>query len=212
MSDKLVFGMSKIDGEGSKPGPVGSTGAIPLETRGGMKQREMWTLTGSISRRNRTIRTHPGRHYSPRCSGATVSSSNTRPSLTSIAPSASVRRYPHPSYPLTLNPARVSGTRLRARVDCRIRRGLLSRSRILGMVCRPHALSSHCGDLLFSTWMKDRFTDDIQTRQYRYPEGIQGAKWGTSVDIWSVACVVSPVPTPLPIGLLLTILCSRFSS
>jgi hypothetical protein len=126
--------------------------------------------------------------------------------------SSHVRRYPHPSYPLTLNPARVSGTRLRARVDCRIRRGLLSRSRILGMVCRPHALSSHCGDLLFSTWMKDRFTDDIQTRQYRYPEGIQGAKWGTSVDIWSVACVVSPVPTPLPIGLLLTILCSRFSS
>ena len=42
-----------------------------------------------------------------------------------------------------------------------------------------------------ATWTEHHFTDDIQTRQYRCPEVILGAKWGTSADIWSVACVVS---------------------
>jgi serine/threonine-protein kinase SRPK3 len=39
MLDKLAFGMSKIDGEGSKLGSVGSVGAIPRETRSEMKER-----------------------------------------------------------------------------------------------------------------------------------------------------------------------------
>lgn len=42
-----------------------------------------------------------------------------------------------------------------------------------------------------ATWTEHHFTDDIQTRQYRCPEVILGAKWGTSADVWSVACVVS---------------------
>lgn len=41
-----------------------------------------------------------------------------------------------------------------------------------------------------ATWVEHHFTDDIQTRQYRCPEVILGAKWGPSADIWSVACVV----------------------
>ncbi|XP_006458810.1 hypothetical protein AGABI2DRAFT_217668 [Agaricus bisporus var. bisporus H97] len=45
-------------------------------------------------------------------------------------------------------------------------------------------------DLGNATWVDHHFTDDIQTRQYRCPEVILGAKWGTSADIWSVACVV----------------------
>ncbi|KAJ7267646.1 kinase-like domain-containing protein [Mycena haematopus] len=45
-------------------------------------------------------------------------------------------------------------------------------------------------DLGNATWTQHHFTDDIQTRQYRAPEVIVGAKWGTSADIWSVACVV----------------------
>ncbi|KAK2460726.1 hypothetical protein APHAL10511_007196 [Amanita phalloides] len=45
-------------------------------------------------------------------------------------------------------------------------------------------------DLGNATWTEHHFTDDIQTRQYRCPEVILGAKWGTSADIWSVACVV----------------------
>ncbi|CAK5265408.1 unnamed protein product [Mycena citricolor] len=45
-------------------------------------------------------------------------------------------------------------------------------------------------DLGNATWTHHHFTDDIQTRQYRSPEVIVGAKWGPSADIWSVACVI----------------------
>ncbi|KZT03391.1 kinase-like protein [Laetiporus sulphureus 93-53] len=45
-------------------------------------------------------------------------------------------------------------------------------------------------DLGNATWVEHHFTDDIQTRQYRCPEVILGAKWGPSADIWSVACVI----------------------
>ncbi|KAI0737418.1 kinase-like domain-containing protein [Daedaleopsis nitida] len=41
-----------------------------------------------------------------------------------------------------------------------------------------------------ATWVEHHFTDDIQTRQYRCPEVILGAKWGPSADIWSVACII----------------------
>ena len=41
---------------------------------------------------------------------------------------------------------------------------------------------------------------------------ILDVKCETSANIWTVTCVMSPVPTSLCIGLLLTILCSRFSS
>ena len=44
-------------------------------------------------------------------------------------------------------------------------------------------------DLGNATWIEHHFTDDIQTRQYRCPEVILGAKWGPSADIWSVACL-----------------------
>ncbi|KAH8100428.1 kinase-like protein [Cristinia sonorae] len=45
-------------------------------------------------------------------------------------------------------------------------------------------------DLGNATWVEHHFTDDIQTRQYRCPEVIIGARWGPSADIWSVACVI----------------------
>ncbi|TFY57891.1 hypothetical protein EVJ58_g6747 [Rhodofomes roseus] len=45
-------------------------------------------------------------------------------------------------------------------------------------------------DLGNATWVEHHFTDDIQTRQYRCPEVILGAKWGPSADIWSVACII----------------------
>jgi len=45
-------------------------------------------------------------------------------------------------------------------------------------------------DLGNATWVDYHFTDDIQTRQYRCPEVLLGSRWGPSVDIWSVACVL----------------------
>ena len=45
-------------------------------------------------------------------------------------------------------------------------------------------------DLGNASWVDEHFTNDIQTRQYRSPEAILGAKWGPSVDVWSCACMV----------------------
>ncbi|KAH8114263.1 kinase-like protein [Phellopilus nigrolimitatus] len=45
-------------------------------------------------------------------------------------------------------------------------------------------------DLGNATWIEHHFTDDIQTRQYRCPEVILGAKWGPSADVWSIACMI----------------------
>jgi serine/threonine protein kinase len=35
-----------------------------------------------------------------------------------------------------------------------------------------------------------KFTDNIQTREYRSPEAILGIDYGANTDIWSLACVV----------------------
>lgn len=45
-------------------------------------------------------------------------------------------------------------------------------------------------DLGNASWTDLHFTNDIQTRQYRSPEAILGAKWGTSVDVWSASAMV----------------------
>eukprot|EP00879_Flechtneria_rotunda_P012527 GHRR01013080.1.p1 GENE.GHRR01013080.1~~GHRR01013080.1.p1 ORF type:complete len:446 (+),score=175.58 GHRR01013080.1:873-2210(+) len=44
-------------------------------------------------------------------------------------------------------------------------------------------------------WTNKHFTDDIQTRQYRSPEVILGAKYDTAADMWSLACVVFELVT-----------------
>lgn len=45
-------------------------------------------------------------------------------------------------------------------------------------------------DLGNACWTFKHFTDDIQTRQYRSPEVIVGAKYHTSADMWSLGCIV----------------------
>lgn len=44
-------------------------------------------------------------------------------------------------------------------------------------------------DLGNACWVDHHFTNDIQTRQYRCPEVIIGAKWGQTADIWSAAAM-----------------------
>lgn len=44
-------------------------------------------------------------------------------------------------------------------------------------------------------WTFKQFTQDIQTRQYRSPEVLLGAKYSTPCDMWSLACVVFELVT-----------------
>ncbi|KAN0068701.1 Protein kinase-like domain containing protein [Elaphomyces granulatus] len=53
-------------------------------------------------------------------------------------------------------------------------------------------ISVKIADLGNACWVGHHFTNDIQTRQYRSPEVILGAKWGASTDIWSMACMENP--------------------
>ncbi len=45
-------------------------------------------------------------------------------------------------------------------------------------------------DLGNACWTHKHFNEDIQTRQYRSPEVIVGMRYGTSADIWSLACIM----------------------
>jgi serine/threonine-protein kinase SRPK3 len=50
-------------------------------------------------------------------------------------------------------------------------------------------------DLGNACYTYKHFTDDIQTRQYRSPEAILGARYDTSADMWSLACMVFELVT-----------------
>ena len=63
-----------------------------------------------------------------------------------------------------------------------------ARADLMGVECRVVDLGNAC-------WTYKQFTQDIQTRQYRCPEVILGAKYGTAADIWSVACLVFELAT-----------------
>ena len=45
-------------------------------------------------------------------------------------------------------------------------------------------------DMGTACWVNKHFTDDIQTREYRSPEVILGAKYSTPADMWSLACTI----------------------
>ena len=56
-------------------------------------------------------------------------------------------------------------------------------------------ISVKIADLGNACWVGHHFTNDIQTRQYRSPEVILGAKWGASTDVWSMAAMVRIAPS-----------------
>ena len=61
-------------------------------------------------------------------------------------------------------------------------------------------ISVKIADLGNACWVGHHFTNDIQTRQYRSPEVILGAKWGASTDVWSMAAMVRTAPPSLSLS------------
>eukprot|EP01047_Picozoa_sp_COSAG01_P044930 COSAG01_NODE_4101_length_5346_cov_7.892401_2_plen_374_part_00 len=54
----------------------------------------------------------------------------------------------------------------------------------------PEQFNVKLADLGTACWTHKQFTDDVQTREYRCPEVILGAKYGTPADMWSLACTI----------------------
>ena len=50
-------------------------------------------------------------------------------------------------------------------------------------------------DLGNGCWTYHHFSTEIQTRQYRSPEVIIGAKYNTTADNWSLACMLFEMAT-----------------
>jgi len=59
----------------------------------------------------------------------------------------------------------------------------------------PFSLDCKIVDLGNACWTYKQFTNDIQTRQYRCPEVLLGAPYGTAADMWSLACIVFELVT-----------------
>ncbi|KAI9270404.1 kinase-like domain-containing protein [Phascolomyces articulosus] len=55
---------------------------------------------------------------------------------------------------------------------------------------RRETIKIKIADLGNACWVNHHFTEDIQTRQYRSPEVLLGAKWDATADIWSLACMI----------------------
>lgn len=66
----------------------------------------------------------------------------------------------------------------------------LPRKRVKGYKKRDEKIRVKLADLGNACWTDHHFTTDIQTRQYRSPEAILGAKYGPNTDMWSVGCMV----------------------
>ncbi|CAI7750880.1 unnamed protein product [Closterium sp. NIES-53] len=58
----------------------------------------------------------------------------------------------------------------------------------MNMSCKIVDLGNAC-------WTYKQFTSDIQTRQYRCPEVLLGARYSTSADMWSFACLIFELVT-----------------
>ncbi|KAI6027182.1 kinase-like protein [Pisolithus marmoratus] len=203
MLDKLSFGMSRIDGEAtSKPGSYGSTSiakdgssASPFGTLDGSSKRP--DSTDIAAERISNVSLDPGfsKMSTPHPAhppGPSLLTQMAPPPGTSVPPSSSAAQPVQVQKPKTaplgdLGPMDPKLSTSMMSIDSARQSMASSMSSALESM---EKITVKIADLGNATWVEHHFTDDIQTRQYRCPEVILGAKWGTSADIWSVACVI----------------------
>mgnify|MGYP003084743291 CR=1 FL=1 len=68
-----------------------------------------------------------------------------------------------------------------------IKKGAVCRRKDVPPVSQIKVMLADFGN---ANWVNKRFTNDIQTRQYRCPEVMLGLHWGCPADIWSHACMI----------------------
>jgi serine/threonine-protein kinase SRPK3 len=169
MLDKFGFGMSKIDTDKT---PGGETRGISAETE------EAARILGRVS----LDATAPAK----KTLGPSLLSQQVREGGRGAPPEAT------DGSPMATSPADLD---VRSALSVAVDETLAARAEIieaarLGTLDGTERITVKIADLGNATWVEHHFTDDIQTRQYRCPEVILGAKWGTSADVWSVACLV----------------------
>ncbi|PSR79181.1 hypothetical protein PHLCEN_2v7152 [Hermanssonia centrifuga] len=190
--DRWAFGMSKIEGEGSKPGSAGSAREVSGATRrsGGAKEERADSMEQAAERiSNVTLETSPfGEKMRPGKSKTAGPSLLSQQALSQQAPavsstSSSSRARTSSSHPPPYD-AQPDGP------NVPISSSAMSVDGRMPHLDGTEKITVKIADLGNATWVEHHFTDDIQTRQYRCPEVILGARWGTSADIWSVACII----------------------
>lgn len=200
MFDKAAFGMSKIDGEAtSKPGSYGSS-SVAKDGSAGSAATGLGFMDTSSKRADSTEVT------AERISNVSLHPSGFNKMTTphpAHPPGPSLLTQMAPSQPpvtTSSQPHAVSTSKAPMEsnaVDPKLSSSVMSMDSVLAETSTTSSLlestakiTVKIADLGNATWVEHHFTDDIQTRQYRCPEVILGAKWGTSADVWSVACVV----------------------
>ncbi|KAI0072575.1 kinase-like protein [Panus rudis PR-1116 ss-1] len=191
--DRWAFGMSKIDGEmGSKPTSVGSSKDVltTAMTKGDAAKRADSTeqaaerisnvkLEGSpFGEKNKSTPTKP------KPSGPSLLSQQAPAHGVPSAPPLSAQSSTASGQPPPYSPAEATGRP----TDPPLSSSVMSVDGVPPVM--EEKITVKIADLGNATWVEHHFTDDIQTRQYRCPEVILGARWGPSADIWSVACVI----------------------
>ncbi|TCD61444.1 serine/threonine protein kinase, CMGC group [Steccherinum ochraceum] len=204
--DKWAFGMSKIDSAdgggsaaGSKPGSLGKDILGPMSG----------DLGGGTSVNGK--RADSTEQAADKLSGVTLETSpfgqKTRPDSKQAGPSLLSQQAPSEPYkppPISASastssqsPAVAQGRQQTLNITHEGMEGIgemleggIAAAAAAGQGDVAEKITVKIADLGNATWVEHHFTDDIQTRQYRCPEVILGARWGPSADIWSVACVI----------------------
>ncbi|KAI0737421.1 kinase-like domain-containing protein [Daedaleopsis nitida] len=186
--DRWGFGMSKIEDGGGASGPASVSSSTKVKA-----------LSDDISDSDK--RADSAEAAAERMSGVTLESSpfgeKTRPESSKgkqPGPSLLSQQAPpvgsQPPQATTQPPPYSSSSNARMTSDTPLSTSAMSVDGLVPVYEGPEKITVKIADLGNATWVEHHFTDDIQTRQYRCPEVILGAKWGPSADIWSVACIV----------------------
>ncbi|GJE88223.1 kinase-like protein [Phanerochaete sordida] len=187
--DRWGFGMSKIDGE-SKPGSVGS--ASEGKKKGSTSAADAGPRSDSMEQAAERI-SNVKLEGSP--FGEKQAPGRGKPSgpslLSQQAPAGAVREPPRErANPPPYTEGAPAGDAGADGPAAPVSSSAMSVDQQLPLLDGTEKITVKIADLGNATWVEHHFTDDIQTRQYRCPEVILGARWGTSADIWSVACII----------------------